>query len=266
MGLGLGLREKAKNIKTELGYWLYNNFKRPNLYGIGSKERIGIVYHEPSDMCFTDRIMLYALIRGLRPQRAMEIGVRWGGSAMIITAAMEDNGIGKLVGLDPAPEAFRAKPRELYGRYTLVRGYSPDDTKVAVKEMDQPLDFVFIDALHIHDAVLADFEGVVQYLGANAYVLFHDTYHQGINEAINKILSRHPDFTDCGFMTRNPDIGMPVSYQGLRLIRKGDIDGVGLISEAYQQKGLEVPAFSEKLWNYDEFANRIGKGTTQQSD
>lgn len=264
MGFGLGLKSKASMIKNELTYWLKNNFKRPNLYNLKSKERIGVIYHEPSDMCFTDRIMLYGLIRGLRPQRAMEIGVRWGGSARIISAAMEDNGIGKLVGLDPAPEAFRAKTRDLHGRYSLVRGYSPDDTKVAVMEFDGPLDFVFIDALHIHDAVLADFRGVAPYLDKNAYVLFHDTYHQGINEAINKILLENQDFVDCGFLTRNPAVSTPVSYQGLRLIRKGPVNGVELISDAYSLNGLTAPAFSEEFWNYDEFANRIGKGVKQE--
>ena len=217
-------------------------------------------------MCITDRIMLYALVRGLRPQRAIEIGVRWGGSARIITAAMEDNGIGRLVGLDPHPEAFRGQPKQLYGRYKLVSGYSPDDTKVAVREVDGPLDFVFIDALHIHDAVLADFRGVIPYLGMKAHVLFHDTYHQGINEAISKILSENPDFVDCGFLTRNPDIGTPVSYQGLRLIMRGSVDGIELITEGYLRNGLAAPTFSEKLWNYDEFANRIGKGVKQVSD
>ena len=258
--MGLGLRKKAESARKNITYWLFNTFKRPSLYDIGSAERIGVVYHEPSDMCFTDRIMMYALVRGLRPQRALEIGARWGGSARIMTAAMEDNGTGKLVGLDPAPESFRAKPNQLYERYSLVAGYSPDDTGIAVKKLDGPLDFVFIDALHTYDAVLADFRGVLPYLGAQAYVLFHDTYHQGINEAINKILSENPDFADCGFITRNPYVGTPVSYQGLRLIRRGNIDGAGLIAEAYLNGGMEVPTFSGELWNYDEFANQIGKG------
>jgi predicted O-methyltransferase YrrM len=266
MGFGLGLKSKAYQIKSELGYLLHNVLLKPNLYDTSSDERIGVVYHQPSDMCFTDRIMLYALVRGLRPQRALEIGVRWGGSAKIMTSAMEENGIGKLVGLDPFPEAFRAKSKELHRRYTLVRGYSPDGTDLAVKELDGPLDFVLIDALHTHDAVVADFQGVIPYLDEKAHVLLHDTYHQGINEGINKILSAHPDFIDCGFLTRNPSVGTPVSYQGLRLIRKGTVDGLELITEAYQRAEVAVPPFSASLWNYDEYANRINQGATQVPD
>jgi cephalosporin hydroxylase len=260
MKLGLGLRGKAERLRNELGYWFYNNLLRPNLYNLRSNERIGVVYHQPSDMCFTDRIMLYALVRGLRPERALEIGVRWGGSARIITSAMEENGIGQLVGIDPFPQAFRGKPEQLYKRYTLVSGYSPDDIELAIKKLDGSLDFVLIDALHTHDAVLADFRGIIPYLSAEAHVLLHDTYHQGIYEAVNKVLSEHPDFVDCGFLTRNPSISVPVFYQGLRLIRKGCVDGKRLINEAYCRAGLPVPPYSADIWNYDEYANRIGKG------
>lgn len=266
MGFGLGLRKKAKRIKREIGHLTYNVLLKPNLYDINSNERIGVIYHQPSDMCFTDRIMLYALTRGLRPQRALEIGVRWGGSARIITAAMEENGVGKLVGLDPNAEAFRAKEKQLYGRYVFVQGYSPEQTGLAAKKLNGALDFVLIDALHTHDAVLADFQGVIPYLDMKAHILVHDTYHQGINEAINKIISEHSDLTDCGFLTRNANVKTPVSYQGLRLIRKGTVDGLELMTEAYSRADVAVPPFSDRLWNYDEFANRIGKGVNQVPD
>ena len=264
--MGLGLRAKSEKIKSELGYWLYNVVLKPNLYDMNNNERVGVVYHQPSDMCFTDRIMLYALVRGLRPQRALEIGARWGGSARIITSAMEDNGIGKVVGLDPLPEAFRVKSKQLYGRYKLVCGYSPNDIELAVNELDGPLDFVLIDALHTHDAVLADFQGIIPFLDTKAHILLHDTYHQGIYEAVNKILSENLDFTDCGFLTRNPSVGIPVSYWGFRLIRKGAVDGLELITQAYSRAGVDIPPFSDSLWNYDEYANRIAKEVNQASD
>lgn len=265
MKLGLGLRSKADQLKRELGYWFYNVVQKPNLYSMSNQERIGAVYHHPSDMCFTDRIMLYAMVRGLKPLRALEIGARWGGSARIITSAMEDNGIGKMAGLDPFTEVFRATPKQLYGRYSLVRGFSPSDTGLAVKKLEGPVDFVFIDALHTHDAVLADFQGVIPYLDTKAHILFHDTYHQGIYEAVNKVLSAHPEFVDCGFLTRNPTVKTPVSYQGLRLIRKGTVDGFELIKEAYRRAEVVVPPFSESVWNYDVYANRV-KGVTQGAD
>jgi hypothetical protein len=60
-------------------------FGKPRLYNLNTSERVGCVYNEPTDKCSTDRLMLYALAHGLRPKLALQIGVRWGGSARIIT-------------------------------------------------------------------------------------------------------------------------------------------------------------------------------------
>lgn len=254
----LGIRNKYSRTVRTLSHWYKNKFLRPNLYNFNTSERIGAVYHHPTDMCETDRIMLYSLIRGFRPVNALEIGARWGGSARIITNAMEDNGIGRLVSVDPEVSAFQIKSKELHNRHELVEGYSPQITPEAVQKLSGNLDFVFIDALHIYDAVLADFKGVIPYLNDGAHVLFHDAYHQGINAAISEVLLKDSRFVDCGFITRNPDLGHPVAYQGLRLVRFGTQDSEEQIKQAYISKDHEIPEFSSKYWNYDEFAIKMG--------
>ena len=97
MKLGLGLRKNFRKIRNEMSFFIENKFRRRNLYDLRTPERVGCIYHVPSDMEIADRLMLFALVRGLRPNRALEIGVRWGNSARIITNAMEENGVGKLV-------------------------------------------------------------------------------------------------------------------------------------------------------------------------
>lgn len=251
---GLGIKDKVYFLSC----WIKNKLGQPDLFNLNTAERIGCAYHEPSDMCATDRLMLYALVRGLRPATALEIGVRWGGSSRIITNAMEDNKKGSLVGIEPLTESFRVSKRDLHNRYTLKRGYSPQDLPMVLRGL-QPLDFVLIDAMHIHDAVIADFKGVLPYLNEGAHILFHDTFHQGINQAICEVLLENPILVDLGFITRDPAIGFPVSYQGLRLVRKGAVNGEQLITESYRHQGQKVPAFSEKYWNHDEYYNRISK-------
>jgi hypothetical protein len=92
MGLGWGLRGKWAHASNEMRIRWYNSIGRPRLYRSKTAERLGAIYFQPSDMCIPDRIMLYALIRGLRPDRVLEIRVRWGGGAKIIAAALEDSG------------------------------------------------------------------------------------------------------------------------------------------------------------------------------
>lgn len=251
MGLGLGLRAKANKLRDELGIFISNNLRRPNLFDLTSPERVGVVYNEPSDMCLTDRLMLYALVRGLRPLLALEIGARWGGSARIITSAMEENGVGKLAGIDPLTSQFRASISDLHGRYTLIEGFSPKAIPTAVARLGGKLDFVFVDGLHIYDAARADFDGCIPHLADGAHVLFHDTYHQGIDRAVRDVLATDDRFDDCGFLTRNPEVRMPVSGQGLRLVRFGGVNSEALISEGYDRKGQTAPPFADEFKNYD---------------
>jgi cephalosporin hydroxylase len=257
--MGWGLRSKLWRAADEARYFWANRVGRPRLHRIGTPERLGVIYIKPSDMCIPDKVMLYALVRGLQPERVLEIGVRWGGGARIIAAALEDTGgPGRAVGVDPEPEAFRPRARDLFGRYELLRGYSPGAIPEAVAKLGGPIDLAIIDAMHTHDHALADFRGVAPHLAPGGHVLLHDTFHQGVDRAVAEMLAEHPGFVDCGFLTRHPDIGdAPVAYQGLRLIRVGTPDSRELIAGAYQRAGHPAPEFSPDLLNWDPHWNRI---------
>jgi predicted O-methyltransferase YrrM len=255
--MGLGLRTKFYRARNEISFIVRNTIGRPRLYDLQSPERIGCVYRHPTDMCETDRLMIYALVRGLRPKFALEIGVRWGGSARIITNAMQENGIGFLVGIDPITKNFRVGNSELHGRYKLLQGRSPEAIPDAVRCLGGQLDFVFIDALHIYDAVLSDFMGILTHLALGAHVLLHDTYHQGIDAAIRKVVAENSDLVDCGFVTRNAVINASDVGQGLRLVRKGPVESEKMISEAYERNDLAPPPFTKDVWNYDTYYTRV---------
>ena len=258
--MGWGLRNRLKRAANEAHYLWVNTAGRPKLYRTGTPERLGVIYTEPSDMCIPDRVMLYALVRGLRPERVLEIGVRWGGGARIISAALEDaGGSGRVVGIDPAIDAFRARPRELFGRYDLLCGYSPAAIPEAVAKLGGPVDLAIIDAMHTHDHALADFRGVAPHLAPGGHVLLHDTFHQGIDQAVAEAQAELPGFVDCGFLTRHPEISnAPVAYQGLRLVRLGTPSSREVIARAYSHAGRPAPTFSPELLNWDYYWNRIG--------
>jgi predicted O-methyltransferase YrrM len=256
MKLGLGLHNRYFEARKEIRYRL-KNLRRPNLYDLKTPERVGCFYRQPSDMSETDRLMLFALVRGLRPALALEIGGSVGGSARIITNAMQENGMGRLIGIDPIPDTFRAKSSDLHARYTLMEGYSPQAIPAAAAKAGGKFDFVFVDALHIYDAALADFRGCLPHLADGAHVLFHDAYHQGLDQAIRDVLSENSELVDCGIITRNAPPTFPVTGQGLRLIRKGAVDSKRLISEVYERDNKTPPPFTRDVWNYDEAYNRF---------
>jgi cephalosporin hydroxylase len=266
--MGWGLRNRLKHAVNEARYFWVNTAGRPRLYRTRTPERLGVIYTEPSDMCVPDRVMLYALVRGLRPERVLEIGVRWGGGARIISAALEDSGgAGRAVGIDPEPEVLRAGPRELFGRYDVLRGYSPGAIPEAVAKLGGPVDLAIIDAMHTHDHALADFCGVAPYLAPGGHVLLHDTFHQGIDQAVAEGLAERPSFVDCGFLTRFPEISdAPVAYQGLRLVRLGTPDSREVIAGAYERAGRPAPTFSPDFLNWDHHWNRIRDETGKIRD
>jgi predicted O-methyltransferase YrrM len=255
---GLGLKGRLARMRRRVAQNLKNLF-RPRMIMKGSFENLDVVFSEPHDMPIGDRIVLYALIRGIQPKSYLEIGVRWGGSARIVANAMEANGFGKAVGLDPNVSDFRPKEKELHGRYQAVTGYSPEATPKAAHVLGSEIDFVFIDAVHTYSAVKADLEGVTRFLSPGGYVLFHDAFHQGINQAIDEFLEQHTDFIDLGIVSKNPVVDLPVSYCGLRLIKKGSAgDFLSDLSVAHSRAGLDEPKLSDVVWDYDPYANRVG--------
>ena len=254
------LRSLVRRAKTQARAF-GTNLRCPNVFDLGSRERIGSVFLAPADMEQVDRILLYALVRSLRPDRVLEIGIRYGGGARIIASALADNEQGCAVGIDPLPQGFSVPMKHLHGRYQRIEGYSPEVTPEAVRKLGGSLDLVLIDALHTGDAVYADFMGVLPHLADGAHVLFHDAYHQGIASAIDQIVEEQPGFHDLGMLSRRPQMYHPVCYQGLRILRMGKTtDAKAHIEGAYQAVGQTPPPFHPVFRNFDDFANGIGKG------
>jgi predicted O-methyltransferase YrrM len=258
MGLGWGLRSKRDRVFSEIRILWHNSMLRPWLYHLKTPERLGTIYSKPSDMCVPDKVMLYALIRGLRPCRVLEIGVRWGTGAKIIAAALEDaGGNGRAIGIDPDPQTFRATQRDLFGRYELLCGYSPKAIPDAAARLGGQLDFVIIDAMHTYDHVQKDLKGTLPHVAVGGHILLHDAYHVGIDQAVAEVLAENQDCVDCGFLSRHAEVtDAPVAYQGLRLIRSGTPDSHEIISAAYKTAGRSEPSLSAKFKNWDYYWNR----------
>lgn len=249
--MGFGLRNKFYAIKDEIRIRVANATAKPS-------DSIKSIYFYPSDMCEPDRVMLYALVRGLRPERVLEVGARWGGGARIISAALQDSGFGNAIGIDPEPQNFRPSAKDLFNRYELMTGYSPQDVPVAVAKLGGPIDLAFIDAMHTHDHVFADFNAVIPHMAPGGHVLLHDTFHIGINTAIEEVLRANPAFSDCGFLTRYPSImpDAPVAYEGLRLIRISTPPNHDTMRKAYGLTGRDA-SLSPEMINWDHYWNRV---------
>lgn len=233
---------------------LQHLINRPNLYDFGTSERIGIIYNQHCLMSIDERMFLYAMIRGCRPQRVLEIGSRNGGSAAIMACALEDNNQGLIVGIDPFPE-FKVSQRWLQGRFHLITKPSPQAISEAREVAGQPFDFVLIDGLHIYEQVKKDIEGTLPHVANGGYLLFHDAFHFGVSEALREALESYPSLSDCGYVCATPSLEQGIiAYGGFRMLRFATspiVDPQKLIERSGHQSNKPVPQPNRDLLNHD---------------
>ena len=147
---------------------------------------------------------LYALAYGTRPQRYLEVGTLYGGSAAIVCAALDALELPTRMALaDPEPRVDAQLLVHLERRATLVRGYSPAAIKDAAAAAGGSFDFVLIDGDHTYQGTLNDLEGVLPYCLAGAYILCHDCFYPTVEQAVDDFVLKHtPVIADIGPLTR----------------------------------------------------------------
>ena len=174
------------------------------------------IFDAPAQLSMTERITLFSLTLGRRPTRAIEIGSFRGGSAQIIVHAMDLNGFGELVMIDPNPQFPPGLWDGLSHRATLVSEASP----TALAAVQGVFDFAFIDATHTRECVRADLTVVVERLVPDGIVLLHDVLHSEVRAGINDVLQLG-GLVDCGCLCTNASFDVTgMSWAGLGMLRK----------------------------------------------
>jgi predicted O-methyltransferase YrrM len=183
-----------------------------------------VIHAAPAQMLLPERLMLYALVYGLRPQRALEVGTAEGGAAMIMCAAMDAANCGQLICVDPEPKVTPETSARLAHRVTLIQKPSPEAISQAYQVADGHFDFAFIDGDHSYTGVLRDIHAVTPCMRDGGYLLFHDVHYVEVREAIDEALQQFP-FVDCGLLsvectpTKEMHRGELIVWGGLRLLR-----------------------------------------------
>jgi hypothetical protein len=209
------------------------------------------------------RFVLYGLIRSRRPEYVLEVGTRHGGSAAIIAAALEDNGMGTIIGLDPAP-AVTMPWRVYHGRFELIRKAAPDGLPDALAAADgQLFDFVLWDAVVVYDEVKRGVAACLPFMAEDAYLIVTNGFHYGANQAIHEIVREHENVHDCGFIssTASPRPN-GLAHWGFRLLRYSRSKLAlpqSYVARAYQEIGLEAPGPDPESFNCDSWYCRMVK-------
>lgn len=186
-----------------------------------------VLRNPPIQQTGSERLLLYALIYGLRPARYLEIGTRLGGSALVVSAAMDAAQYdGRIICVDPGPDITPEDWARFERRTTLVRGYSPAALPAAARAAGGPFDVALIDGDHTEAAIFADAQGVLPYMRPGGLMLFHDAYTAEAFSAVRRLRWRHPwRIIDLGYLTKEitiddqTDADRPKRYCGMRVLQ-----------------------------------------------
>ncbi|HSJ59170.1 MAG TPA: class I SAM-dependent methyltransferase, partial [Anaerolineae bacterium] len=155
---------------------------------------LGAIESAPVWMTRAERLLLYTLAFCLRPRRYLEIGTYQGGSALLVSSALQSLGSdGRIYCVEPRPAIAPEHWRLLEARTTLVKGYSPAILPEAVRLAGGRFDLALVDGDHTHEGVLADAGGLLPCVQHGGYLLFHDSFHPDVARAIDEFVEAHPD-------------------------------------------------------------------------
>lgn len=116
--------------------------------------------------------IIYALVRALRPELAVEIGTHSGCSATHILAAMEANGVGHLHSIDIGGIQPPGIPAEFHRRWSI------DEIDARYYNWPEQVDFVLEDGDHTRD-LTSRVVAAAKAHGARA-ILAHDAYNASV--------------------------------------------------------------------------------------
>lgn len=137
---------------------------------------------------------IYELAKHFKPRFGLEIGVRFGKSAI---ATMLGNPEMTLIGVDPNPEYpveefMRRKTAKIPGKFRFINDYSPEALEVFEEEF---FDWIYIDGLHDYNGVLRDFEAAWPLLKKGGVMVFDDykeevDYGTGVKQMLHENFER----------------------------------------------------------------------------
>ncbi|WIH87735.1 class I SAM-dependent methyltransferase [Brachyspira pilosicoli] len=142
-----------------------------------------------SEMSHSDRCFLNGIIRQLKPNKILEVGVAAGGSSAIILNAIKDIENSKLYSVDYNINYYKDNSKksgfiveeylpQLISKWEL---YTGGVVANFLDDIGHDIDLCLIDTMHINPGEFLDFLAVLPYLKENAVIILHDTGLYGMN-------------------------------------------------------------------------------------
>ena len=168
-------------------------------------------------------IILYGLIRWLRPITVVEVGTHLGMSAVWMGRAIQENGVGNLYCIDPFVLTEHDQENQwnrnidacgLRDHVHLIKGKSQD------VEWPAHADMVYVDGLHTFEMCAFDTEKAAR-IGAEV-IAVHDTVSREGSRKYADLMRSSPHWRGWDFIEENCDDGLLITK---RRRSKGPVKG-----------------------------------------
>ena len=131
-------------------------------------------------MWANQREFLNGVVRKFKPKKILEIGVKKGGSSIVILNAIKDFKNSHLYSIDLDSDEIIGKCvreyfPELMNKWTLFKGNIATEF---IEQIGNDIDMVFIDSAHFEPGEILDFIIILPFLKENAIAIFHDIANQ----------------------------------------------------------------------------------------
>ena len=217
-----------QNIKPYI-YQNIKNFETNFKYHMFQREFISskIKSHALFLLQKNEFYFINGIIRKLKPKNCLEIGVAYGGSAILILNALKDIkdsilvslDLNKIFGKDKLNTGYRVNKYfpELSKNWKLFTGEQPHRF---LEKLNIKFDLLFLDTFHLAPGELINFIEALPFLNENAIVILHDImYHLPSNNYVKEI-KYHPS-----------QIYLMTSLYGEKVIIKKDkgVENIGAV-------------------------------------
>jgi predicted O-methyltransferase YrrM len=137
-------------------------------------------FFENPNYSYADAIILYCMIRHLRPRRIVEIGSGYSSCAMLdVSELFFDNAI-QCTFIDPYPQLLRKMIRDSDFARTRIIGQKVQDVDVGIFRELEASDILFIDSSHVvktGSEVNYILFKILPLLAKGVYIHFHDIFY-----------------------------------------------------------------------------------------
>lgn len=144
------------------------------------------------NVTLNEAALLYNTIRKLDISKSVEIGFAQGVSSLAILKALEDNGKGNHIIIDPYQDHYNYAGKTMVEKAGLAHrmNFYQDYPENIIPQICE-LDFAFIDASHLFHLTMLDFVFCNKKLNVGGVIAFHDMDMPAIYKIVNYILKNH---------------------------------------------------------------------------